>query len=214
MDNAEDDNTLVCDIITYVVAAYHTSTFMLVWSLYHVASRSDVQEKIYNEVTNVLGSKSNVEPDNYSQLQYTMQVLMESLRWSTLGPFAARVNTEANTTVQGYTIPKNTPIVQALGVVHMDEKIWPEPDRFDPDRFSPTEIKKRHGMSFQPLGFAGQRICPGHRFAYAEGVVFLASICRRLRFQIVEGQNIQRRYGFVTIPDTEIWVTASKRDAM
>ncbi|XP_006811848.2 cytochrome P450 20A1-like [Saccoglossus kowalevskii] len=118
----------------------------------------------------------------------------------------------ADMVVQGYTIPKGTPMVLALGVVQTDDKIWSEPERFIPERFLPENASTRHPFSFQPFGFAGKRKCPGYRTVYSEGAVFLATLCRKFKFRMVEGQTIDRKYGFVTIPSNDIWVTVTKRD--
>ncbi|XP_077869010.1 cytochrome P450 20A1-like [Saccoglossus kowalevskii] len=105
-----------------------------------------------------------------------------------------------------------TPMVLALGVVQTDDEIWPEPGRFIPERFLPKNASTRHPFSFQPFGFAGKRKCPGYRIVYAEGAVFLATLCRKFKFQMVEGQTVKRKYGFVTMPSNDVWVTVTKRE--
>ena len=84
--------------------------------------------------------------------------------------------------------------------------------RFDPDRFSPEEIKKRPSLAYQPFGFAGKRKCPGCRMAMAEGLVFLSVLCRKFKFHLVVGQNVEPVSGLVTSPKKEIWITVKKRD--
>ena len=69
-------------------------------------------------------------------------------------------------------------------------------------------------FAFQPFGFAGKRICPGYRFAYAETSIFLAVLCRAFKFNVVEGQVVEPVFGLVTYPRDDIWVTLEKRQIM
>nr|XP_006821877.1 PREDICTED: cytochrome P450 20A1-like [Saccoglossus kowalevskii] len=185
---------------------------MMVWTFYYMCENQEVQEKVYQEIIEVIGKDEKVNHVNLESLKYMRCVFDESIRCSVLAPFAARINMNADMVVQGYTIPKETPMVLALGVVQMDDEIWPQPERFIPERFLPENASTRHPFSFQPFGFAGKRKCPGYRITYAGGAVFLATLCRKFKFQMVEGQTIERKYGFVTIPSNNIWVTVTKRD--
>ena len=83
--------------------------------------------------------------------------------------------------------------------------------RFDPDRFSPENTKSRHNLAFQPFGFAGKRVCPGYRFAYAEATVCFVTLIRKFKVKMVEGQVITPVYGLVTHPSEEVWITIEKR---
>ncbi len=83
--------------------------------------------------------------------------------------------------------------------------------RFDPERFSNEEVKKRHPMAFQPFGFAGKRKCPGYRFSYAEVAVVLSVLLRRFKIHLVDGQIVEPEHSLVTQPKEEIWITVTKR---
>ncbi len=83
--------------------------------------------------------------------------------------------------------------------------------RFDPERFSNEEVKKRHPMAFQPFGFAGKRKCPGYRFSYAEVAVVLSVLLRRFKIHLVDGQVVEPEHALVTQPKEEIWITVTKR---
>ena len=85
------------------------------------------------------------------------------------------------------------------------------PFRFDPDRFSPENKKNRPSLAFQPFGFAGKRICPGYRFAYAEAIVCFVTLLRKFKVKMVEGQMVSPVFGLVTHPEEEIWITIEKR---
>lgn len=83
--------------------------------------------------------------------------------------------------------------------------------RFDPDRFSPDNVKSRPNFAFEPFGFAGKRKCPGYRFASTEGIVFLARLIQRFRVCLPPGQIVEPVHGLVTSPKDEIWITLENR---
>ncbi|XP_077997363.1 cytochrome P450 20A1-like [Glandiceps talaboti] len=212
IENCPTEERLLSDAITYFVASFHTTYFMMVWTFYYLTKHPEIQDKVYKEITDVLGEDGTVNHDTLPKLVYLKRVFDETLRCAVIAPFAARVNYEKEMKIQGFTIPKGTGVVHALGVVHQDPKIWPNPDRFDPDRFSNEEASKRHPLAFSPFGFAGKRVCPGYRITYAEATVCFVALLRKFKFHLVEGQNIQRKYGFVTLPSDEVWVTVSNRN--
>ena len=72
-------------------------------------------------------------------------------------------------------------------------------------------MKSLPKYAFEPFGFAGKRKCPGYRFAYVELTVILATLLRKIKFDLVEGQVVTSEYGLVTKPKEEIWVTVSPR---
>ncbi|XP_033761925.1 cytochrome P450 20A1-like [Pecten maximus] len=138
------------------------------------------------------------------------QIVNETLRCATIAPYAARFQ-DFDSELGGHMIPKNTPVIQALGVALKNEKYWPLPNEFDPDRFSPENIKNRPPMSFQPFGFAGRRVCPGYRFAYAGATVCLVTLLSKFKIKLVGDHVPNPVYGLATHPEEEIWVNIEKR---
>ncbi|XP_013394727.1 cytochrome P450 20A1-like [Lingula anatina] len=166
---------------------------------------------MYQEVKDKLNDTGKVIPDDVAQLVYIRQVMEETLRMAVLAPIAARYDEEKDVTLGGYVIPPGTPIIQALGVGYSDPSIWPNPEKFDPDRFSPEKVAERHPYSFQPFGFAGNRKCPAYRFAYAEVTTVLANILLKFQVHHVNGLGVKAMYGLVTTPEDEVWLTLTSR---
>ncbi|XP_077997301.1 cytochrome P450 20A1-like [Glandiceps talaboti] len=212
MKHSESEEHLFDEASTYLVNGFHTTVFMLVFTIYFLAEQPKLQDKMYEELIDVLGEDGKVDHNTLSKLVYVRQVIDESLRIQPIAPFTIRTDFESDVEIQGYTIPKGVGCVHALGVVLTDSKIWPEPERFDPDRFSREEVSKRHKLAFAPFG-TGKRICPGYRITYAETVVFLADFFRKFTLELVEGQTSRPKWGLVTQPREEIWVIATKREA-
>ncbi|KAL9966277.1 hypothetical protein ACROYT_G024326 [Oculina patagonica] len=204
-----DEEEMSDNVITFLVGGFHTTGFMMTWCLYYLTKHPEIQEKVFAELEEVLGDE-DIKPQVTSELKYTRQVLDETLRASVLGPWGARIN-EFDLQVGEFVIPKETPILLPFGIVLQDPNLWPEPKRFDPDRFSPENIKERPSLAYQPFGFAGKRKCPGWRFSIAEGLVFLSVLIKRFKFHLVEGQDVKPVHGLVTSPVEEVWVTVTER---
>ncbi|KAK3108521.1 hypothetical protein FSP39_009786 [Pinctada imbricata] len=209
IDNASDEEELLSDAITYAVGGFHTTGNVLTWGFYFLATHEDFQEKAVKEIKQVLGNE-NVDASNMSRLKYLHQILDETMRCAVVAPWAARFQ-DFDSELGGHKIPKNTPVIHALGVSLQNEKYFPLPNKFDPDRFNTENSKGRPSMAFQPFGFAGKRVCPGYRFAYAEAIVCLVTLLRKFKVKMVEGQVVTPVHGLVTHPEEEIWVKIQKR---
>ncbi|XP_077978629.1 cytochrome P450 20A1-like isoform X2 [Glandiceps talaboti] len=206
--NSEEE--AVNDAITYLMVGFHSTAYLLAWALYFIASDDDVQDKVYKELKDVLPDEKKVNPENLKKLRYLHQVVKESMRCSTVLPWTARYQ-EIDVEIGGHVIPKNTPVIHALGVVLQDELLWPLPNRFDPDRFTDENSATRADIAFSPFGFAGQRSCPAAQYINTETALFLAELCKHFKWNMVEGQVVEPKYGLFTQPREEIWVTVHKR---
>ncbi|XP_070211491.1 cytochrome P450 20A1-like isoform X2 [Littorina saxatilis] len=205
-----DEERRFADAITYTVGGFHTSANLLTWCIYYLCMHEEVQDKVYKEIVNILGPTEPVTHQTIGKLKYLRQVLDETLRCSVLAPWAARYSND-DTELEGHKIPAGTPVIHALGVSMMDEKVWPAPTVFDPERFSEKKSKGRPTIAFSPYGFGGQRKCPGYRFAYVEASIIMVTALQKFRFLLVPGQDVKPQYGLVTHPKDEIWFKVVKR---
>ncbi|KAL8600514.1 hypothetical protein ACOMHN_005008 [Nucella lapillus] len=209
--HADHEERRFADTITYMVGGFHTTGLMLTWCIYFLCKYEDCQEKLYQEIMQVLGPTDLVTHQSTGRLKYMRQVLDETLRCAVIAPWAARYS-EEDMELGGHRIPGGTPVIQALGGTLMDEKVWPAPTEFDPDRFSQERSKGRPTLAFSPFGFAGHRQCPGYRFAYVEATIMMVTALRKFRFMLVPGQEVKPHYGLVTHPKEEIWFKMVKRE--
>ena len=88
-----------------------------------------------------------------------------------------------------HEIPGGELVIMATWCVHRHEKLWEEPNGFDPNRFAPERVKARHRCAYMPFG-AGPRTCIGMSFAMLEMVVLLATFVRGFRFKTTPGHRI------------------------
>ncbi|XP_035664823.1 cytochrome P450 2D6-like [Branchiostoma floridae] len=108
------------------------------------------------------------------------------MRIRTLVPIAAHATAE-DVKVQGYDIPKGTQVLVNLHSLHMDPVYWPDPDRFDPERFLDAEgnvVNKP--QSFMPFA-GGRRVCPGEQLARMELFLFFSTLLQSFTFITPEG---------------------------
>ncbi|XP_050528994.1 probable cytochrome P450 6a13 isoform X4 [Daktulosphaira vitifoliae] len=133
--------------------------------LYQLALNKNIQEHVRKEVFQV--KKKNNGILNYEflgELHYLEMVIHETLRM--YPPFEILRNTTKSYQIpdEDFVIEKNTKIVISAYCIHMDPKYYPDPMKFDPERFSSEEKSKRPNNTFLPFG-VGPRICLGNRFA-------------------------------------------------
>lgn len=206
------EDAMVSDSLSYLIGGFQTTGNFLTWVLYYLALYPEVQEELYQELQLIFGTSSEFTEDHLRAIRYCRQVLDEALRCGAVTPFAARVQ-QIETTVGGHIVPSGTPVVHALGVILQGENtLWPNPERFDPDRFKEEAIKNRPPLSFCPFGFAGKRKCPGETFSYIEGAVMVYNVILRFHLGLAEGQEATPCLGMVSRPEDEVWLTLKKRE--
>jgi cytochrome P450 len=91
--------------------------------------------------------------------------------------------------IGGYLLPAGSLVALYTYVVHRDPRFWPDPERFDPGRFTPEQKAARPKFAYFPFG-GGARQCIGEPFAWMEGVLMLATIAQRFRLRLVPGHRV------------------------
>lgn len=137
-----------------------------------------LQDKVVEEIRRVVKHDSPTS-EELNSLGYTQQVIDETLRLYPPAPVVKRTALQTKT-YNGITIPKGAMVVIPYFYAMIDPRIFPDPEKFDPNRFSPDEKEKRDPMAFSPFGH-GPRICLGMRLAYLELKQALVHILRRLK---------------------------------
>ncbi|KAM6958523.1 cytochrome P450 20A1 [Tautogolabrus adspersus] len=193
------------DCMVFTLAGCAITANLCIWALRFLSTSEEVQDKLYQELEEVLGSDP-ISLDKIPQLRYCQQVLNETVRTAKLTPVAARLQ-EVEGKVDQHVIPKETLVIYALGVVLQDSETWSTPYRFDPDRFEEESVMK----SFCLLGFSGNQTCPELRFAYTVATVLLSTLVRQLKLHQLKGQVMEVRSELVSTPKDETWITVSRR---
>ncbi|CAF1466073.1 unnamed protein product [Adineta steineri] len=114
----------------------------------------------------------------------------------------------------GYQLPKGTVINVPVYSLHHDPNVWPDPEKFIPERFLPEEKAKRHPMAFLPFG-DGPRNCIGMRFALLEAKIAIAKAIRVIEIQSCEKTEIPLILTKTTMlsPQNGVWLRVARRSA-
>lgn len=178
----------------------------------NLANDAPVQEELYEELDDHLKDRA-MTPSNFHMLQYIKQVIFETLGLGQIVSYTARIRSE-DCTLEGYDIPANTPVVNALGVALWEKHIWPFPERFNPSRFKQRLSHERDvavPYSYKPFGF-GVRECPAESLAMAEMGVALSVLCRKFEFHPETNQKVESDFALLTKPKEEILIKVTKRE--
>ncbi|KZT22559.1 cytochrome P450 [Neolentinus lepideus HHB14362 ss-1] len=146
-------------------------TFFLAMSLC-----PDVQRKAQEEIDRIVGTSRLPEFDDRRLLPYVEAVLWEVLRWRAVTPLGVSHATTEADTYDGYFIPKGATIVMNTWAIHMDERVYDEPEKFKPERFLNPDGTIR-GDAYPRTAFGmGRRICPGRHFVDAVAWIVMARV--------------------------------------
>jgi len=181
------DDELISNLYTFMVAGHETSATALAWTLWLLAKDLTTQERLRDEIEAVAGAQE-IGPEHIDRLTFARQVLQESMR---LFPPAIGVGRAPREDIMigPHEIRRGELVILASWCVHRHEKLWEEPNGFDPNRFAPERVKARHRCAYMPFG-AGPRTCIGMSFAMLEMVVLLATFVRGFRFKTTPGHRI------------------------
>lgn len=177
------DQDLRDELVTIFLAGHETTSNALAWTWYSLARTPDVEARLHAELDGVLGGRTPTLQD-LPNLPYTAQVFKETLRlYPSAWALTAR-KASTDTTLGGYAIPKDTLVFASPYVMHRLERYFPDPECFDPDRFTPAREAMLPKYAYFPFG-GGPHICIGNAFAALEGQLLLATIAQRYRFELM-----------------------------
>ncbi|XP_043832473.1 cytochrome P450 3A9-like [Dromiciops gliroides] len=175
------DEEVLAQSIIFIFAGYETTSSVLSFLFYHLATHPEIQEKLQKEVDAVLPNKEAVTYDAIVKMEYLDMVINENLR---LYPIAGRIERVAKKTVEinGLMIPKGTVVMTPPFVLHRDPEYWPEPEEFRPERFSKENKESINPYLYLPFG-AGPRNCIGMRFALMSMKVATSRLLQNFSFR-------------------------------
>ena len=177
------------ELVTIHAAGHETSSNALSWTLYLLARNRAVLAKLRAEVQAVLGEQTHPNFADLRKLSYTKQVIEEGMRLYPPAYAVGRENIEKDE-ILGETIPKNSVFVLSIYALHRDPIYYPNPEKFDPDRFAPEQVKQRPTLAYMPFG-AGPRMCIGNHFAMMEMQLILAMLVQQFDFELIDDKPVK-----------------------
>ncbi|TWW57689.1 cytochrome P450 2J4-like [Takifugu flavidus] len=169
-------------------AGTETTTTTLQWGLLYMIYYPHIQEKVYAEISAVIGSSRDPSITDRDNMPYTNAVIHEMQRMANIIPLNVVHMTSSDTTIGNYTIPKGTIIMPTLNSVLHDESMWETPHSFNPQHFLDQDGKFRKREAFLPFS-AGKRVCLGEQLARMELFLFFTSLLQRFSFSMADGEQ-------------------------
>jgi cytochrome P450 len=175
-------------MMTFFMVGNETPATGLMWTWYLLAKNAAVATKLRDEVDEVVGDRLPSGQD-CDRLRYTRMVFTESMR---LYPPVWLMTRRAvrDTKVNGFTIRSGSYVHVSPFVMHRDARYFPDPERFDPERWTPEAAAARPKFSYFPFG-GGSLQCIGEGFAWMQGVLTIAMLARRWQMRLVPGHRIE-----------------------
>jgi len=176
-------DNVVSQAATFLVAGHDSTSTAITMLLYHVASNPDVEEKVYNEVMSIVGH-GPITWEALGRMKYCTQVVKENLRLFAPAPnFVKSSPPDEEVSLGPYRIPPGTSLFCSIWGLHRNPKVYPDPLRFDPDRWSDENAAGRSPYAWLPFSY-GKRACIGQQLSLIEQRVCLATLCRRFHLRV------------------------------
>jgi len=175
-------------VITIFLAGYETVANALSWTWYLLSENPLCKAKLHREVDTVLTDRLP-SCEDVPRLRYTEMAMAESLRlyppaWA-MGRYARN-----DFSLGDYFLPARTTVLTSQFITHCDPRFFPDPLRFDPERFTAEGKARRAKFTYFPFG-AGARQCIGESFAWMEGVLILATLSQKWNLRLVPGHRVE-----------------------
>ncbi|XP_012281037.1 cytochrome P450 4C1 [Orussus abietinus] len=177
------DEELREEVDTMMIAGNDTTATVNCFAMLMLASFPEVQEKVYQELLDIYGpddiETALVRNEDLQRMEYLERVIKETLRLFPVGPILVRRVTQ-DFDIGGHILPEGSSVVLGVIKLHRNEDYWPDPFKFDPDRFLPEEVAKRHPYCWVPFS-AGPRNCLGLKYAMMAMKALLSTVLRNYK---------------------------------
>ncbi|MDE3179758.1 MAG: cytochrome P450 [Acidobacteriota bacterium] len=197
------------EVMTFLLAGHETTALTLTWAFYLLALHPDAERSLVLELGRVLGERAPSTQDLPMLLQ-TKRVLKETLR---LFPPAYAVVRAAgrNTEIGDYNIPKGASIILSQWIVHRDPRFFPDPECFNPGRWTPERESELPRFAYFPFG-GGPRGCLGSHFALTEAALILASVMQKFHLDLESREPLIPIPAITLRPNRNLRVVVRRRE--
>jgi cytochrome P450 len=204
------DRQLHDEIMTLFLAGHETTANVLSWAWLLLGQNPEVEQKLIEELDRVLNGKIPT-PADLPRLAYTDMVLRESMR---LYPPVWVIGRRALSSFRlgDYEIPANTNMLISQYLMHRDARYFPEPERFDPERWRAGDPRAASLPRFAYFPFGGgPRVCIGAAFGLMEAVLLLATIAQKFKIEVAPGEKVIMQPSVTLRPRNGIPVKLKRR---
>lgn len=192
------DKQLRDEAMTVFSAGHETTAVTLTWAFYVLSQHPEVAARLHEELDTVLGGRVPTFAD-LPALTYTEKVLKETMRLYPPAWSVTRETIEPVTLAERYALPKGAMLMVNIYGIHRDERYFPDPLTFDPERWTPENEKTMQRYQYLPFG-AGPRVCIGNSFAMMEARLVLATLAQRYALSLAPEQVVAPERVFTLRP--------------
>jgi cytochrome P450 len=196
-------------VVTIFVAGHETTAVAMTWTFYLLSQHPEIEARLHAELDQVLGGRAPTQAD-LAKLPYTRMVLDEAMRLYPPAPGLSMRAAAEPDILCGKAIPKGAGIAVMPWVLHRHRLLWDQPERFDPDRFSPSRSVGRHRYAYLPFG-GGPRVCIGMAMALMEATIILATLAQSYRLELAPGSDVQLAPKITLRPKTPMKMILRRR---
>jgi cytochrome P450/ubiquinone/menaquinone biosynthesis C-methylase UbiE len=206
---AIDDRLVRDETMTILLAGHETTANLLTWTWYLLSQHPDVEARLHAELDEVLGDRPPTLAD-LPGLVYTGRILSEALRlYPPVWAMGRRAIVDHE--LDAYAIRAGSIVALNPYVMHHDPRFFPDPFRFDPDRWTDEERRRRPKYAYFPFG-GGPRLCLGESFAWIEARLVVAALARRWRLRLAPGHRVRPAPGLTLRPKHGLRMVVERRE--
>jgi len=182
------DEQIRDEAMTIFLAGYETMANALTWTWYCLSQNPKAEARMHEEIDSVLKGRVPEFAD-LPNLKYVEMVMAETMR---LYPPAWIMGRKAidDFDLGPYHLPAGSSVFMSQYIMHRNPEYFPDPERFNPARFTTEAKANRPRFAYFPFG-GGARQCIGESFAWMEGVLLLATIAQQWKFRLVPGHPVE-----------------------
>jgi len=216
---AIDGDEFVAQSYAFLLAGFETTSSTMTFAFYELALQPAIQDRLRKEIVQVMEKYNQVLTyEAILDMPYLDMVVLETLRKYPVVPFLDRVCARDwkfpdSSGHSNATLPRGTATYIPVYGIHHDPQYYPDPQRFDPERFTQENIKERHQFTYLPFG-AGPRVCLGRRFAMMQMKIGMAHILPHFEMASCKGTPVPLKLHpkpFLMQPLGDIYLALKKR---
>ena len=198
------------EAVSFFLAGYETTSAALGFAFRELNRHPRILREVIDEIDTVLGDRRPTLADT-RKLSRCLGVVQESMRLNSPSYWLPRTALEDDV-IDGFAISKGQEVGVMTHVIHRHPDVWPDPNRFDPDRFLPDAVQARNPLAWLPFS-AGQRQCIGKEFALMEGQFILARILAKYDVRPAYQAEATAVVGAALRPGGGVMIRITKRNA-
>lgn len=200
------------EVITIFMAGHETTAVTMTWVWYLLSQHPQEEAKLHEELDTVLAGRAPTQ-DDLPSLVYTRMVIEEAMRVYPPAPgLSVRQAKEADE-ICGFQVWPGLQVLISPWILHRHRRLWDEPERFVPTRFSKEASDMRPRFAYLPFG-GGPRVCIGATLAMTEAISILAVLAQKFRLRLKEPQEVQLQTRITLRPKNKLLTILQRRPVL